>query len=575
VSSLIHRYSGGIPRRINKLAADALEEAYRIGSRTLSTDIVRNVINRQRLLPHLTLLTGKGRRRSDPKGEARSVADAGSVRDSPERLVELVARIDSLEAAKAQAEREADARNKEILSLREDLDARKQDAERLVQSVAAHAALAVRQEQALAERAALLLASEGDVKRLGADLSQVLRSRDLLQERLVKANAAIAELTRAGQQLKATAEKVGEVESLRAELEARNAALASLEQLVQRLGCDLEQERAVRVAAERARDEAQSLARQLGEQHGELQAAARKLDTELKTSRERAFSAYALEHYVADLQKALEERTGELNARAQTVADLEGQLWKLRNESESIRIRTLIERSKKVEAARPAEVKPAVTKRGAAPNAVTTYEGTLTQIPAYRLLKERDPGFYDGWLKEYQVLLGQGLSDKQLNDALRGSQARWMKRHLSSASDQTVVAYIRLLVDQIDEFLLEGAEPCLAFLVPQPRPAKGIAPDYSHNSRQREIELLEKVLATQDARRMRPKESDVWPDLEPIFAALFEQFGADNVAAIENSFDPARDRALLCNVSRTLFMRILALPEPKAAAALRWMLASK
>jgi hypothetical protein len=67
----------------------------------------------------------------------------------------------------------------------------------------------------------------------------------------------------------------------------------------------------------------------------------------------------------------------------------------------------------------------------------------------------------------------------------------------------------------------------------------------------------------------------VWPDLEPIFAELFDRFGAEKVAAIENSFDPAMDRSVLCNVSKTLFLRILALPEARAAAALRWMVASK
>lgn len=680
VCALIHRYTGGNPRRINKLAADVLEEAHRVNSRTVSTDVVRGIINQQRLLPHLTLLTGKGRRRSDSKAGMRGAPDGIDSRGHQEQMAELAGQVDNLEAARSQALREVEARNEEIRALRDELDSRRKETGSLSESVAGHAGVIARQELVLAERARLLVQSESDVKRLTSELSQVLRSRELVQERLDKAEQRSAEATAlqgAVVQLRArVAQQAGELESLRRELasrhaayselekrlesqspadhdaviseqnralsdttaaleatqirvrhlateldsaqRARDAALAALEevkgnvallnrslhesnrardelrgtadalagsidQLRQEVAArvaELEAERAARLAADQAGKDAMAAAQQLREQEKALRVTASRLEAELKSSRERAFSAYALERYVADLQKALEERTSELNARAQTVTDLEGQVRNLRNESESIRIRTLIERSGKTAtnrtpAPRPAATKPPVAKRAYSSQAVALYEHSLSQIPAYQLLKHQDPGFYDGWMKEYQLLVGQGLTDKQVNDALRANQSRWMERHLLRAADKTVIAYVRLLVEQLDEFLLEGAEPCLSFLVPQPRPARGVAPDYPEHMAERELDLLHLVLTTHDARKSRPKESDVWPDLEPIFAELFDRFGAENVAAIENSFDPSRDRSELCNVSKTLFTRILALPEAKAAAALRWMIASK
>lgn len=749
VCSLIHRYSGGIPRWISKLGADALEEAHRQNSRTVSTDIIRAVINKQRLLPHITPLAARGRRRSDPRTEPRG---------SQERTAELAAQIDRIEASRSQALRELDERNGEIQSLREELDARRKEAESFSRSAASHAAVIARQEQALSERAGLLKQSQSEVRRLTSELSTELRSREAAQERLDKANSAIVELTRSGQELQATlnaveaelrngrsaagqraldtealerttvhlkaqiAAKTAELESLRSELASRNAAVAdlelrlesqsradhaaaitqqnqalsestaalqaseirakhlaaelsnelrsrdaalerldkanaavaeltrsrdglqetvdalkgtidhlrveiagqtaeldsmrvalasrnaavaelevrlevsrseceaakshiatlkdpaafqALEQLVQRLESDLETEREARTAADKRRDEAAAAAQRLREHEEELQATARKLDAELKASRERAFAAYALESYVTDLQKALEARTSELNERTQAVADLEGQVGKLRNECESLRNRAVAAKPADSMAPRPARTEPTAGDRTYSSHVVALYERSLTGIPAYRMLKEHDPVFYDGLINEYQVLTGQGLSDEQVNDALRAIQAKWMERQLSRTSDRTIATYARLLVDQLDEFLLDGVEPCLSMLIPKPKPVKGVVPGYSRRTGERELDLLNMVLTTYDANRTLPQENDVWPDLEPIFVELFDSFGADNVAAIENSFDPGMDRSLLCNVSRTLFTRVLALPEPKAAAALRWMLISK
>jgi hypothetical protein len=357
------------------------------------------------------------------------------------------------------------------------------------------------------------------------------------------------------------------------------AEFQALECLVQRLGADLETERAARSAADSKCDEATAAVQQLREHERQLRDKAHELDAELKASRERAFAVYSLESYVAELQKTLEERTSALNSRTHAAAVLAGQVEKLRGECEALRKRASEARSRDAVAPRQAGVQraaaPATAERGTASHLLAQYERSLAQIPAYRLFKERDPGFYDGWLKEYQLLVGRGLSDKQLNDVLRSSQARWLERKLARASDQANIDYARLLVDQLDELMRDGVEPCLTLLVPQAKPARGVVPDYSRRTVERELDLLNMVLTTYDPRRSPPKENDVWPDLEPIFGELFETFGADNVAAIENSFDPGMDRSLLCEVSKTLFLRILALPEANAAEAVRWLLISK
>jgi general secretion pathway protein A len=551
--------------------------------------------------------------------------------------------IEALERTTAHLRTEIAAKTTELASMRSELALRNAaiaDLKLRLESQSDHAAAITEHAQALSDTTAALQVSEIKVQHLAAELNKEVRARDAALEALDKSNATIAELTLSRDELQATvhavnadlrsargaadqravetelleratadlrttiARRTAELDSMRSELASRNAALADLELRLedtrseyeaaksriatlkdpaefqvlelatQKLGSDLATEQGARRVAEKELAEATAAIQELRQNQRELQATARKLDADLEMSRERAFAAYALENHVRELQEALEKRTSELNARSQAVADLEEQVEELKSECEALRSRAVTAKPGRAVVPEPA-AEPAVEERTYSSLVVSLYERSLSKIPAYRALKKHDPVFYDGLIKEYQVLVGLGHSDKQINDALRANQAKWMERKLSRASDRTIVAYARLVLEQLGEFLFDRTEPCLSFLVPQANAVKGVVPSHSERTRDRELDVLDMVLTTYDAKRVLPREDDVWPDLEPIFVELFDRFGADNVAAIENSFDANMDRVLLFNVSKTLYVRILALSEPKAAAALRWLLREK
>ena len=188
------------------------------------------------------------------------------------------------------------------------------------------------------------------------------------------------------------------------------------------------------------------------------------------------------------------------------------------------------------------------------------------------LSRSCDPVFFDGLVNTYMEAVGQDLSDKQINDTLRAEQAVLMGRLLPRASDDAIISYANLIVDQLDEFQLYGTEPCLTLLVPPSNPDNDTSPIYSEKTRERELETLDIILSTYNADKPLPAQQDIWPDLEPKFVELFDAFGADNVAAMESSYDPSIDRILVCNVSRALYSGVLSLPKRKAVNALRWLL---
>ncbi|MEE8575878.1 MAG: hypothetical protein V3T31_01365, partial [candidate division Zixibacteria bacterium] len=272
-----------------------------------------------------------------------------------------------------------------------------------------------------------------------------------------------------------------------------------------------------------------------------------------------------------ELKDEVEKRTRELDSRNQALADLEKQLDASERECELLRRRgpasTIDEDIVSEEAVTASDPGARVYSS----LVVEKFAESIRDVRAYQTLQEYDPAFYVSLITTYKKLVAQDLTDNQINDALRAEQAKLMERLLPRASDDAIITYARLIVDQLDELQHDGIEPCLTLLIPESDPDIDTLLIYSKSTKERELDTLDITLRSYDADRQPPAEGDVWPDLEPIFDELFEAFGADNVAALENSYDPSIDRDLVCNVSRALYSGILNLPKRNAANALRWL----
>jgi type II secretory pathway predicted ATPase ExeA len=628
-NSAIHRYSGGIPRLINRLCDNMLSEAHNLESRVITENIVRAAAKRLQLLPHVAPFHGKGRRKSDPDfTHIRAVPEVEVVDTETllQKVAELNEQLEDLRAEKAQATQDIDVRNEEIIALRQEFDSRTAEVESLTHSVASKSDEIIRKIQELTDKDIALQDSENRVKNLAADLKNQIQLREAAQRELAKATATIEELRQLKTELQTTVDdvhsdlktglkladeraatitaleqsivdlnkelddKTVELDSLRYELALRNEAFEDVEtqckeaqarfELAQReiavlkdpkeleeierasnkLAADLEQEIRARKAAENELEESRATVEELTLLGNELQASVRDLNVDLGMAGEQAVHAHVLERNIADLKD-------ELDSRNLAFAELEAQLEESRRMCEMLRLRAAAVDTRD-------DIVSKDTAKSSDLDSVDKFVHSISEIHAYQKLREHDPIVFDGLVHTYRTAAGQGLSDKQINDTLRAKHAVLMGRLLPRASDDAIISYANLIVDQLDEFQLDGIEPCLTLLVPPSDPEHDASPVYSEKSKERELETLDMILRTYNADRRLPTQADVWPDLEPKFAELFDAFGADNVAAMENSYDPSIDRVLVCNVSRALYSGVLSLPKRRAAKALRWLLSS-
>ena len=176
---------------------------------------------------------------------------------------------------------------------------------------------------------------------------------------------------------------------------------------------------------------------------------------------ERAADVHVLERNVTGLKDELEKKTRELDSRNQVLADLAKQLEASQNECELLQRRAPAANTGEEIVAKQAKPASRPDARVYSSHVVAQFEQSLSNIPAYQTLRQYDPAFYDGLIRTYKQLVGQDLTDKQVNDALRAKQAKLMEQLLPGVSGEAIIAYARLIVDQLDELRLDGIEPCL------------------------------------------------------------------------------------------------------------------
>ncbi len=70
---LIHRFSGGSPRLINRLCNAVLTEALAQKTRVISEALVRQVADKHEFVPHVLPLQGQGRRKTDREAAVRHI----------------------------------------------------------------------------------------------------------------------------------------------------------------------------------------------------------------------------------------------------------------------------------------------------------------------------------------------------------------------------------------------------------------------------------------------------------------------------------------------------------------------
>ena len=131
---LIHRFSGGNPRLINRLCNAVLTEAAAQKTRVISETLIREVADKHEFVPHVLPLQGQGRRKTDREAQPASSESSIEERISP-REAPLQHAVQDFAADHGMTDLSVDRLLQKVSILSEELDASKAEAQKVLLDV--------------------------------------------------------------------------------------------------------------------------------------------------------------------------------------------------------------------------------------------------------------------------------------------------------------------------------------------------------------------------------------------------------------------------------------------------------
>lgn len=195
----------------------------------------------------------------------------------------------------------------------------------------------------------------------------------------------------------------------------------------------------------------------------------------------------------------------------------------------------------------------------------------FSDIPAFQSIKNHEPDTYARLVASLTEVGKKGYSEQQAIDIVRGQISSLVAKRLPKASDEAIISYIGVLIDEMTELQSQGGDLCFRLLFPQAGGGVDGRKVFSKEIQKRDLEALDLTIKSYDANRQIPSETQVMPYLEPIYLKLFEVYGND-VLALENPAANNVDKGKVCSITKTLYSEILKLDPEKSVGALRWML---
>jgi type II secretory pathway predicted ATPase ExeA/predicted nucleic acid-binding Zn-ribbon protein len=349
---LIYRYTGGIPKLINTLCNDLLTEAHSKKLHEITEELVRNVADDRKLLPHVVPLQGKGRRKTDADfklmqpdeatGEritprdsaAKRTAEKPKVRPKAtsaadsnllEQISELSNQVGELRTDRMQALEDIGVRDKENTELRARLEAQNAENETLADTINENSKEIERLEKALADSENALTKIERESKKLYSDLN---KERKAAQEADKAASTKLA----------STIEDYdAEIAQLKKALSDSMKALQKSEKASDKLTADLQKQRKAANAAEADTSKAKTEIEKLKDKNSEQEQDIKTLKAELNEAQQR--DTAKLEEEIQKKDEELAAIAEELESRDESINDLERQFKEIQKECASLRLR--------------------------------------------------------------------------------------------------------------------------------------------------------------------------------------------------------------------------------------------
>ena len=203
---------------------------------------------------------------------------------------------------------------------------------------------------------------------------------------------------------------------------------------------------------------------------------------------------------------------------------------------------------------------------------VRNAEAEFLGSPAYRALKKHDPATYDRLMADFRQAVKEDKGREATVAAVREHVVRAVQSRLPTASNESVAAYMKIMLVEMKELDEQGGDLCYRFLFPQVSGPIDPVQYFSKETQKADLDALAEVIRTSaENPQPVPPESVVMPQLQVIFIDLANDHGQD-IAMLQTPVAPNVDRRKICQMTQNMYTKILRLPVEESGQMLRYLL---
>lgn len=197
----------------------------------------------------------------------------------------------------------------------------------------------------------------------------------------------------------------------------------------------------------------------------------------------------------------------------------------------------------------------------------------LSALPGYRVLKQQEPKLWAVLQQSFLHSISQGMSMPLAVGQLRGMLADVVNQRIGRASDQAVINYVTVNVDEMIALEKISPEYCFRFLYPQVEGGVNLMQVLPPSLNDRDSVAMEQLLLTSEGPDKPLNKTLASDTLKQVVGTLYSRWG-DKLKQLNEPGDTSSDHQSLCAMTIDLYQTILKLPAPQSANLLRMMVVS-
>ncbi|WP_368747217.1 topoisomerase II [Enterobacter cancerogenus] len=197
---------------------------------------------------------------------------------------------------------------------------------------------------------------------------------------------------------------------------------------------------------------------------------------------------------------------------------------------------------------------------------------TLSEMPAWQVIKEQEPVLHQRILDQIAALQKAGEPEQQIIDTIQPQILHLQMRRLQNAPDASVVNYMTINMEQTAAIQKVSDDACFRFLYPAVKgginPMRMLDKEMMSRRMQADADMMRAAYGKNHHTVTQAERETAVADVRPIMKDLADKYGED-IQLLQMPEKAVGKEKLSCDMVQEMWAKVLKLPEPKAAGVIR------